>query len=281
LLEELDRVPLVDSEVLSVQQEMAAEITAWWQSDEVRRAAPTVFDEIQMGLDYSAVLFETIPELYQEIAESVEQVYGAQADQISLPCLVEFGSWIGGDYDGNPNVTPEATRYALTRGRQTAITHYLQCVHELRRQLSPSQKRVDVSAELKSRMEEYDRTLDCQITDRPDEPYRRLSSCILHRLQLAMSEPNNSQAYDGPDEFARDLELIRSSLAGNKGARLARLLVDPLLRKLDAFGFHLFVLDIRQHAFVHAKAAAALNTAQSDTTPARELLGNLRDVARM
>src|SRR6185369_10141181 len=77
LLEQLDTVPLVGSRALEIQQEIMAEITAWWQSDEVRRTPPTVFDEIQMGLDYSTVLLETIPEVYQEIADSLRAVYGS------------------------------------------------------------------------------------------------------------------------------------------------------------------------------------------------------------
>src|SRR5262249_30809043 len=115
LLEELDRLPLIDSHAFEIQQEIATEITSWWQSDEVRRAAPTVLDEIQMGLDYSTVLFETIPELYQEIANSLQQVYGDESQAVSLPRVVELGSWIGGDFDGNPNVTSEATEYALAQ----------------------------------------------------------------------------------------------------------------------------------------------------------------------
>src|SRR5262245_29639199 len=121
LLEELDRVPLVDSRALEIQHEMTAEITSWWQSDEVRRAAPTVFDEIQMGLDYSGVLFETVPEIYEEITESLQHIYGVEQKPGAVPRVVEFGTWIGGDYDGNPNVTSEATEYALSQGRRTAL----------------------------------------------------------------------------------------------------------------------------------------------------------------
>src|SRR5262245_25638081 len=168
LLEDLDTVPLVESRALEIQQEMSAEITGWWQSDEVRRSAPTVFDEIEMGLDYSTVLFETIPELYQEIDESLQQVYRAQPQSISLPRLVRFGSWIGGDHDGNPNVTPDATQYALAQGRHRTLSHYIQCVDELRKQLSPSSKRVDVSKELQARLHEYANTLECHANDRPD-----------------------------------------------------------------------------------------------------------------
>ncbi|PYS37260.1 MAG: phosphoenolpyruvate carboxylase, partial [Acidobacteria bacterium] len=191
LLEELDRLPLVDSHTFEIQHEMTAEITSWWQSDEVRRAAPTVFDEIQMGLDYSGVLFETVPEIYKEIAESMQQVYSAQQLPGSVPRVVEFGTWIGGDYDGNPNVTPQATDYALAQGRQTALAHYIQCLDELRRQLSPSRKRVDLSEALQSRLDDYEKYLESHATDRPDEPYRRLASCMIYRLRIAISEPAN------------------------------------------------------------------------------------------
>jgi phosphoenolpyruvate carboxylase len=282
LLEKLDSVPLVDSHALEIQQEMAAEITGWWQSDEVRRTAPTVLDEVEMGLDYTTVLFETIPELYQEVAESLQKVYGAEAWPISLPRLVEFGSWIGGDHDGNPNVTPEATEYALIQGRQRTLAHYIQCLDELRRRLSPSKKRIDISGDLRARLDRYDKTLDCHSTDRPDEPYRRLTSCMIYRLRRVISDPADREAYASAEEFAQDLSIMRDSLATHKGERLERLLVEPLLRKLDTFGFHLYTLDLREHAHVHAQAVEALKAAEKGGAgAARDLLGRLRDVARL
>src|SRR5262245_8197174 len=104
-LEELDHLPLVSAHVMEIQQQITAEITALWQTNEVRREAPTVLDEIQMGLDYSPVLFETVPQLYDEVVAAIDEVYGARLDAVALPRLVEFGSWIGGDRDGNPAVT--------------------------------------------------------------------------------------------------------------------------------------------------------------------------------
>src|SRR6266481_1924878 len=105
LLEQLDNLPLSDARALEIQEEITAEIIALWQTDEVRRVAPTIFDEIQMGLDHGEVLLET-------------------------------GSWIGGDQDGNPNVTYESTEYALTHARQTILRHYTRMLDELRRALS-------------------------------------------------------------------------------------------------------------------------------------------------
>jgi len=278
LLEELDAVPLVESRALQIQQELTAEITSWWQSDEVRRSSPTVFDEIEMGLDYIGVLFETIGELYQELGQSVEQVFGSAC---AVPSLVSFGSWIGGDHDGNPNVTGEATEYALEHARQRTIAHYVQCLDELRRHLSSSKKRVEISEGVQTRLDAYEK-LEIHTADRPDEPYRRLASCMMHRLGLAMSDPSHHQAYRTADEFAQDLTAIRDSLRSNKAGRLSDLWVEPLIRKLDTFGFHLYSLDLREHARVHSKAFEALKLEEkSATAAARDLLAMLRDVARL
>jgi phosphoenolpyruvate carboxylase len=282
LLEELDHVPLADSRALDIQQDMTAEITGWWQSDEVRQASPTVFDEIQMGLDYSEVLFETIPELYQEIAQSLHAVYASDVEPVSLPAVVKFGSWIGGDRDGNPNVTAETTEYALTQARRTILLHYSTCLDELRRRLSSSKRRVEISPELQSRLDLYSKTLQCHTTDRPDEPYRRLTSCMNYRLRMAMSAPQGSEAYQTAEDFVQDLTTMRDSLVQHRGERLARLLVDPLLQKLTTFGFHFYSLDLRQHARVHADAITALKSpAAAPSSAARDLLGSLRDVAQI
>ena len=281
LLERLDAVPLVDSRALEIQQEIMAEITAWWQSDEVRRTPPTVFDEIQMGLDYSTVLLETIPEVYQEIADSVRTVYGAESQMPSMR-LVEFGSWIGADRDGNPNVTTEATEYALTEARHRMLTHYIHDLRRLRRRLSPSSKRIGISEELQDRLDEYTKSLECHSMDRPDEAYRRFASCMMYRLNLAMTKPGDRQAYPAAKVFEHDLQIMRNSLVTNEGQRLAHLFVEPILRKLNTFGFHLYTLDLRQHARVHAAAAEALKSSnKTDVGAARDLLGSLRDIARL
>jgi phosphoenolpyruvate carboxylase len=281
LLQELDHLPLTHDRALEIEREMRAEITIWWQTDEVRRAPPTVRDEIQMGLDYSAVLFDTIPELYDEIAHSIESVYGS-LDANLLPRLAEFGSWIGGDGDGNPNVTPESTEYALVHARRVVVGHYLQTMRDLRRRLSVSRKRAVVSEQLTARLEEYEKTLECHGDDRVDEPYRRFATCMIFRLQLVASDPTDVRAYRNSEELAEDVRLIRNSLVANKGERLAFLLIDPLLWKLDTFGFHLYRLDLRQHARVHRKAVAALKSAsRDDASDARGLLGALSAVAAL
>jgi phosphoenolpyruvate carboxylase len=281
LLHELDDLPLTSEHARTIQDDIAAEIASLWQTDDVRQAAPTISDEIQMGLDYSAVLFETIPELYAVLREGLEKTYAGDAGMDDVPLVVQFGSWIGGDQDGNPNVTPEATEYALRRARETMLEHYVQAVRSLRRRLSPSEKQVHVSEELRVRLEDYKRRLQISIPDRVDEPYRQLLTCILFRLQGAMPQNRNAQRYAASSEFVQDLRVIRDSLVANHGQRLAEIWLKPLIQKAETFGFHLHKLDLRQHARVHAQAVAALRSGSASTDAAKVQLDTLRQMARL
>ncbi|MCA1632267.1 MAG: phosphoenolpyruvate carboxylase, partial [Acidobacteria bacterium] len=125
-LERLDRLPVSDEEALAAEEEMAREVTALWQTDETRRRQPTVTDEIKMGLDYyPAVLIETLPDVYAELAGAFNETFELELRPHQLPCVISMGSWIGGDRDGNPYVTPETTRAALSMARQTILDHYI------------------------------------------------------------------------------------------------------------------------------------------------------------
>ena len=108
----LDRIPIPEQDLARVEEQVLAEITSLWQTDEVRSRRPTVYDEIKMGLDYYDVsIFETLPGLYREISEALQIAYGIEIEPHALPQVLRFGSWIGGDRDGNPFVTPEAVSY--------------------------------------------------------------------------------------------------------------------------------------------------------------------------
>jgi phosphoenolpyruvate carboxylase len=296
-LEKLDQLPLTHSEASEQAEAIAAEITALWQTDEVRRRKPTVRDEIKMGLDYyRSCLMTTLPKLYEVIAADFRFVYGDALSQRHLPNVVLFGSWIGGDRDGNPFVTAETTSAALHMARQTILDYYITAVRELIQRLSLSTRQADVSAELRTRSDDAtarlagDAYLSLQVAD---EIYRRYLAVILRRLRDALEEPTRPQSYKTADEFADDLRLIRESLAANKGGHLARRFIDPLLRQVETFGFHLHTLDVRQHAKVHARAIAELSRGAeisdhrtlklpeipSDETA--ELLNDLRKIAEL
>lgn len=263
-LETLDQLPLARAEAARAQEVIAAEITALWQSDEVRRRKPTVRDEIKMGLDYyPSCLIPTLPKLYDEIADSFRFAYGCDVNERDLPVVVQFGSWIGGDRDGNPYVTAEATNDALNMARRVILDHYVEATRELIRQLSPSAHQSSVSSGLQAAIDRYSAAIS---PDDPsaelrakDEAYRRFLVFILHRLLITSDEPGHREAYKDARDFLADLRLMRESLAENNGERLARLLLDPLLRQVETFGFHLHTLDMRQHARVHARAITELS----------------------
>jgi phosphoenolpyruvate carboxylase len=273
-LERLDRLPLTVGEALRCEQIIHAEITALWQSDEVRQTKPTVNDEIRMGLRYFRLsLFETLPRIYAGVAESLRSVYGKVLDVAELPNLLSFGSWIGGDRDGNPLVKPECVKNALELARTVVLGEYIREVEFLSDCLSSSLRQVSASPEILSRLAQYDRSTPGAAMRWGQgnivEHYRRFLSHAIHRLQRSREGPPNRDSYKDASEFESDLVLLRASLMANRGQRLAEAYVDPLLRELRTFGFHLQVLDIRQHARVHAEVLREIGTKEGSFKSAR------------
>lgn len=332
LLEELDRIPLPATELRALEQALLAEITALWQTDDVRSARPTVRDEIRMALDfYEASIFATIPALYAELAaaldsefphaeSSVAQTAGegweAGMEQTApppehtasspgrtspgilspepvpassrrtpfseLPIVVRFGSWIGGDRDGNPFVTADTTADALGMARSLLHEHYLGELRELFEQLASSTHQAPISAALQLRLDSYLSQLRAAGATEvgqhlPNEAVRLALACITMRLggeppstmhrNLALGRDASLPAYPDAGALLDDLTLLRHSLAENRGERLAELFLDPLLLKVRTFGLHLQTLDIRQHARVHAVAMAELTAWQVGQAP--------------
>jgi phosphoenolpyruvate carboxylase len=262
-LERLDTLPLTDAQAAEEEAAVAAEITALWQTDEVRRERPTVLDEVRMGLDYyPGVLVPTLPRLYFEMAGAFARAFGSEVPPGDLPRVVGFGSWIGGDGDGNPYVTPEVTRQALQLARETILDAYVEALEGLTERLSASIHQVPVSPELGDALERYRATIPSldptPETRAPAETYRRFLGYVGWRLRTARNDPAHPGAYPGAGAFADDLRLVRESLVRNRGERLARLHLGPLLRQVETFGFHLHTLDVRQHARVHERALQEL-----------------------
>ena len=267
-LERLDRLPVTDAELAEIEDAIVAEITLLWQTDEVRRRLPTLQDEIRMGLDYfPGCLFQSVPALYEQMAESWRQTFGTPCQARDLPGVLRFGSWIGGDRDGNPRVTVEDTRDALRMARHTLLEFYLQQAATLLDRLSASRTRAGVSRELDAALESY-RAHDPASGEAPfdtssEETYRCFLAFVQSRLGAALQRAGDPAAYPDAAALQRDLQLMRDSLAANQGERVARRLLDPLLRQVRTFGLHLHDLDIRQHARVHTRClrewAAALN----------------------
>lgn len=288
-LERLDRLPLTAEEAEGCENNIRAEVTSLWQTDEVRLAKPTVDDEIRMGLRYFRLsLFEVLPKIYAEVSESFRDVYGLELDENDVPSLVRFGSWIGGDRDGNPLVKPDSTRNALQMARALILREYLYDVEALSDRLSSSRRQTGVSKELLSRLQHYERTIaGVHLAWGPNnttESYRRLLSYMFHKLQRSRENADSAGAYASAAEFEEDLLLVQNSLRANRGERLARTYVDSLLRKVRTFGFHMHTLDIRQHARVHAHAVKELGPelkGKARSVETRELLETFRAIAEL
>ncbi len=291
-LEKLDRIPIPGQELARLEDLLLAEITSLWQTDEVRSRRPTVFDEIKMGLDYYEVsIFETLPALYREISEALKAAYGLEIEVHELPVVLRFGSWIGGDRDGNPFVTPEVTRAAIELARAHLLRFYQRQLDRIIDVLTTSAQQRPVSEALLERLQSYMeqvRSPEAQVfgAQFEFEYYRRFVVCLKARVQRTLEQAGPGRealratahgaelpdklaqalpAYCAVREFLDDLEILRTSLAANNGLRIARTLIDPLLLEVRTFGLHLHTLDIRQHARVHA---LALQEAITDTVAA-------------
>jgi phosphoenolpyruvate carboxylase len=287
-LQRLDRLPLSGPDAAEFENLIRAEITALWQTDEVRVERPLVTDEIRMGLDHYAMsIFDALPRLYAEISDAFREVFGLELEDRDLPELLSFGSWIGGDQDGNPLVNGETAREALLRARNTIVGHYIGEIERISAQLSSSFRQVPVSGELKSQLAEYAGRIGdehshlARISE--TELYRRFLNFVTMRLRQSRGESEDANRYQSTSEFERDLSLLRDSLQQNRGQSLAKLLLDPLLRKVRTFGFHLSTLDVRQHARVHAKFLTEISSESpaGSATPGPSLVETFESIGRL
>ena len=271
LLEQLDRVPLPEATIVALEQDVLAEITALWQTDDVRSARPTVTDEIRMALDYyESSLFDTLPVLYGEVAAALAAEYGGVPSIADLPQLVSFGSWIGGDRDGNPFVTPDATREALAMAKTLLLGHYRSRLQTVFEQLGSSTQQASVAPELEELiagyLDEMRQAGHSALEDRfPFERVRLAIACVMLRLgampasSIVRGLTPALRPYADADEMLHDLAVVRDSLATHRGVRLAQMLLDPLLLEVRTYGLYLQTLDIRQHARIHAAAVKELS----------------------
>ncbi len=289
-LERLDELPLSDSEARRQEASICASITALWQTDEVRRRRPTVSDEIEMGLDYfRSTLLESVPAVYSTLAADFARVFGLDVER-QLPRLVSFGSWIGGDRDGNPYVDASATRQAIVRAREAILSFYIDKVFALFQRVSPSERQIGISESLRKALARYERMPFEGRRGAPEELYRRYLWFVWKRLTATRDQEGSPHAYQSAAEFVSDLEAIAGSLRENRGERIAGLLIDPLVRQVNTFGFLLYTLDIREHRKVHEEAIKELGKAASISAgglppkPSKStdrLMESLREVARL
>ena len=234
-LQALDDPRISPAEVREAELRVAEEVTLLWQTDEVRHDSLRVADEIRHGLWF----FE-----FSLMSAAVELLGDWRERWPEAPPPLLFGTWIGGDLDGNPNTGPETIAAAMARSRSVALDRYRSEVRALAVELSASRGLVDVSDELESSLVRDERELPeyaAEIGARNTvEPYRRKLSFMWWRL--------GNDGYDRPAELLGDLRVIGDSLRAHAGARVADGRVARLERMVELFGFHLAKLDVRVHA---------------------------------
>ena len=252
LLDRLDPM-LTPQDSRNLWSSIRVELTTTWQTEELPRERLTVGDEREQALFYLIeILYRVVPAFYEEIAQALEKHYGVPADTIELPAILRFGSWVGGDMDGNPDVHAKTIRETLARQQQMLLNSYFEDCRKLSERLSQSAGRIAVSAELAKRMEDYmtlapsARSMTPARHDRM--PYRVFLAQIGERLRLAYE--GRANGYESARQFRDDVRLIAASLAANKGANAGLFYIRRLLHRIDTFGFHLAGLDVRQHAGV-------------------------------
>nr|WP_028999393.1 phosphoenolpyruvate carboxylase [Azohydromonas australica] len=262
-------------------------ITQLWQTRMLRYTKLTVADEIDNALSYYRTTFlRQIPRLYGEIEHLLP---GYQVGN-----FLRMGNWIGGDRDGNPNVTAETLKLALARQAEVALRHYLVEAHELGAELSISQMLAPVSGDMQALAE---RSPDHN-PHREDEPYRRALTGMYARLAATLHELTGTEAlrhavapqnpYLSADEFLADLRVIEASLKTHHAEALIAPRLAPLMRAVQVFGFHLATVDLRQSSDQHEAVIAELlqvarleaNYAGLDEAAKRELLVKLLNDAR-
>lgn len=250
--------------------ELQAEILILWRTDEVRLKKPTVLDEVENGLYYFRTsLFKAIPEVYRDLEKAIKRVY--HRNDIKVPSFIRFGSWIGGDRDGNPFVTADITREAVYMHAETALHEYTRRAQKLSTLLTHSSGLTSPSSDFISSVsddEKYcEEAFKNSTQDFSKEPYRRKFKIIRYRLQqrlkLIRQLKNNpdakiEHAYGSEQELLNDLYLIRNSLYADNDSILADFGLNDFIRLVETFGFYLVNLDIREESTNHTNTVAEI-----------------------
>ena len=248
---------LTPRELAANEAQLRARVMQLWQTRLLRFTKLTVADEIENALSYyEATFLREIPKLYANL----ERELGNHA----VHSFLRMGQWIGGDRDGNPNVSAETLNYALGRQAEVALRHYLTEVHFLGGELSLSAMLIDVSPTMQALAESSPDTNE----HRKDEPYRRALTGVYARLAATLKSltggdaarhavaPQN--AYASSKDFLTDLRTIDASLRAHHGEALIAQRLHPLIRAVDVFGFHLATVDLRQSSDKHEEVVAEL-----------------------
>ncbi|WP_068776758.1 phosphoenolpyruvate carboxylase [Paenibacillus sp. FJAT-26967] len=252
----LDNPTLTFRERENLREKLLAEVMTLWQTDELRNRKPTVIDEVQNGMYYfDETLFDVLPEVYQELERCLDKYYPNETWHV--PSFLKFGSWIGGDRDGNPSVTSDVTWETLELHRGLALKKYEAILADVMNHLSFSKNLAEISEELQNSIEVDKEVFGprTELWSNNDEPYRIKLAYMIERVRNtgnALAESN--EKYASPDEMIQDLYIIERSLRSHFADFAADAYIKKLIRQVELFGFHLATLDIRQHSREHELA---------------------------
>ena len=253
--------------------ELETQIQILWRTNEVRENRPQVRDEIKNGIYYfKESLFDAVPVVYRNLEDRIRDHYpGAQ---ISVPSFLKFGSWIGGDRDGNPNVKPETTVLALRLQSRTTLQEYIKRLNIVFKHLTHSDQLCTPSREFSESLNKDENIASEVFINGPQaythSPYQRKLAFMRFRIQqnlhktrslIADNSADISQyehAYASENDFLNDLLLIRDSLHFHGDEKIADLAIKDLIRLVESFGFYLMQLDIRQESTRHTDAVAEI-----------------------
>jgi len=230
--------------------------TTGWQTAEHSAEQMTVADELEHVLFFiTDVLYRAMPPFYEDIRSALDRIYGEEAKQLEIPNIVNFGSWVGGDMDGNPNVNAKTIRATLARQRSLILDLYFNECAAIAAKLSQSEDCASFGQGMLDKIEEYRGIFPNAYHAVParhrEMPYRVFLRLVQARLQSTYDD--DVYPYEKVEELVKDIELVAESLAFNKGRHAGLFLVQRLLRRIHTFGFHMVTLDVRQDAEVHRK----------------------------
>jgi phosphoenolpyruvate carboxylase len=263
LLREIELARWTPRERKALIDNLRTEIDLLWLTGEIRLEKPTVRQEAEWALHFfNDALFEGLARLLDRLEEVLAESF--PDEQFNIPAIFQFGTWVGGDRDGNPNVNNDVTREILSLYRQASLARYKQDLERVARKLSVAQHALDVPQAF---LDALSTQLEAsgageRIAERnPGEVFRQFTTCAARKLDVTIAAdqgeeaPNSSPRYETADELIADLRTLEDGLVGARCDDIARRMIRPLRRQVEAYRFRTFSVDLRENT---AKTNAAM-----------------------